>query len=122
MIRQTAFAILGVAALACAGCIAASAQQRPPGYVPPPNSGPSNRPPTVGSGLATPSRGLRPARKQCFWRNAQGGGSFGTSGTCGAAGSAAVGSRCGCYLKGSVHPGTIIAMPSVAVGPPQAVR
>jgi len=122
MIRQAAFALLGAAALAGAGWTAASAQDKRPGYVPPPGMGPSHRPPTVARGLPTPARGVRPARKQCFWRDAQGGGSFGTSGTCTAASSAAVGSRCGCYLKGHVHPGTVIALPPVAVGQPRVVR
>jgi hypothetical protein len=116
MIRQTVFALLGVVALACAGWTAAFAQDKPPG------SGPSDRPPAVARGLDTPTRGLRPARKQCFWRNAQAGGPFGASGTCAAASSAAVGSRCGCYLKGSVHRGTIVAMPPVEMGPSQAPR
>jgi hypothetical protein len=116
MIRQTAFALLGVVALACAGFPAAFAQDKPPG------SGPSSRPPAVARGLDTPVRGLRPARKQCFWRDAQAGGPFGASGTCAAASSAAVGSRCGCYSKGRVHKGSIIAMPPVETGPSQAPR
>ncbi len=115
-LRQSAFALLGVAALACAGWTAASAQNTPVG------SGPGPHPPAVGRGLAAPSRGLRPARKQCFWRAAQAGESFARSGTCSAKSSAAVGSRCGCYLKGRVHPGTVIAMPPFQVGPPPAVR
>lgn len=121
MIRQTAFALLGAVAL-CAGWTAALAQDKRPGYVPPPGMGPSNRPPVVAPRLPTPTQGLRPARKQCFWRDERGGGSFGTSGTCTAASSAAVGSRCGRYLKGHVHPGTIIAMSPLAVGQPSAVR
>ena len=122
MMHQVAFAFLGAVALACGGWSAASAQDKRPGYVPPPGMGPSHRPPVIARGLPTPPRGLRPARKQCFWRDAQGGGSFGTSGTCTAASSAAVGSRCGCYLKGHVHPGTIMAMQPVAVGPTRPVR
>jgi hypothetical protein len=122
MVRQAAFAVLGLVAFACVGWTVALAQDKPPGYTRPPLSGPSNRPPAVGQGLDTPSRGLRPERKQCFWRDAQAGGPFGASGTCPAASSAAEGSRCGCYLKGRVHPGTIIAMPPVQVGPSQGVR
>jgi hypothetical protein len=122
MIRQTAFALLGVVALACAGWTAAFAQDKPTGYTRPPVNGPSNRPLAVGQGLDTPSRGLRPERKQCFWRDAQAGGPFGASGTCPAASSAAVGSRCGCYSKGRVHQGAIIAMPPVQMGPSQVVR
>jgi hypothetical protein len=106
MIRQTALTLLGVAALACAGWTAASAQQTPPGrdFVRP-----------------TPDLTPRamPGQKKCFWR-ANSGGGFGTSGFCPAKSSAALGSRCGCYLKGSVHPGTIVAAP--APGPSQPVR
>jgi hypothetical protein len=107
MIRQTAFALLGVVALACAGWTAASAQDKPPGrdFVRP---SPDLRP-----------RGM-PGQKMCFWRDAQSGGPFGSSGTCPAASSAAVGSRCGCYSKGRRHQGTIIAAPSP--GSSQPVR
>jgi hypothetical protein len=119
MILQTPLAILGVAALACAGWTAASAQQGPAGYVPPPNSGPSNRPPPIGQGLATPSRGLRPTRNQCFWRDAQSGGPFGSSGTCPAASSAVVGSVCHCW-RGRPHTGRVMSMGPY--GPPQTVR
>jgi hypothetical protein len=118
MMRQTVFAFLGVAALACAGWTAASAQNTP---LAPPGSGPSNRPPAVGRGIATPSRGLRPTPKQCFWRNAQAGGPFGASGTCPAASSAAVGSRCHCWGGRPPRTGTIISIP-ITRGPPPVVR
>src|SRR5882757_2826020 len=73
MVRQTAFALLAVVALACAGWTAAFAQDKPTGYTRPSVDEPSSRPLAVAQKLDTPSLGIR-TRRQCFWRDTHAGG------------------------------------------------
>ena len=123
MFRQTAFAVLGAAALALAGGTAAFPLDHPP------PGGPTRGPtPQAGPVHVFGRTPREPGRKLCAWRSAEGGG-FGRSGFCGIGSGASIGSPCECRFRTGgdgnrgiykSYSGQVIAQP--LPGPPPVVR